>query len=407
MKHPYLVYLLAVVAPSAAVVVGGVTAASSAWTEVRRDAEARVARMALHALQQDLGAAVEDLRGAALPTPVSDSADALVSRALRGDTVNGLVTGTGGVEIRVALPAEPGDPEGTVRQASAPLPPSAVAVGRTAGFGAALYLGGQRQAATEPAPGPERLDAATLEALAASPGGTPLDPALGDGTLAALEQPGGGAPGFGVLAVAPATGVTSLPVPLILVMALLLVFACLAGWIQLAGESARPTLGSLALLSLVPALTAWGFLVHGGRLFDETLEDADRRNLTRALAVARARNVADDPAAFHQLSELHAFRIREGKVEAASLEGDAGAVAALPAPPASFTSTGRVGTPEGPSTYVALRLPRGGHVVATAATDPELRGTYARRAVPLGWALAGWLLLLGGISVRVRRPVSS
>jgi len=176
---------------------------------------------------------------------------------------------------------------------------------------------------------------------------------------------------------------------------------------QLTGEPGPPTLGSLALLSLVPALTAWGFLVHGGRLFDETLEDAARKNLTRALSVARARDPAGDPAAFFDLSGFHAFRVREGRVEAASLPGDAAAVAALPAPPPSFTSTGRVHTPEGESTYVALRLPQGGFLVATAAPDPELGGAYRRRVLPLGWSLAAWLLLLGGFLARRRRPVSS
>jgi len=190
-------------------------------------------------------------------------------------------------------------------------------------------------------------------------------------------------------------------------MALLLVFACLAGWIQLAGDPPRRTTISVILLALVPALTAWGFLVHGGRLVHDAMADATRRDLARALSAARVTNQTGDPAAIRQLSGFHAFLVRNGQVESGTLAGDLTAVAGLPAPPPSFTTTGTVRTPEGAVTYVALRLPGGRVAVATAPPPTGMRKAFDRRARLLGVALAGWLLLLGGVLWRRRPTVSS
>lgn len=408
MRRPYLVYILTVVIPSAATIAAGTHLADNVWRDVRVHSEARAARMALLTLEHDLGATVAALTREATPTPVSDSTGALEARALAGDTANGLALGADGMEVRVALPAEPGDDPGTIRAAAAPLPTSAVQVGRTAGFRTALYLSGQRWVATTPPPGPESLPEPVMQAVARTSLGVPVDPEGEGGTLLAL---GGGSPGanpaFAVLAASNDALTGPLPIPLLMVMALLLLFAALAGWIQLTGGGGRATRSSLVLVSLVPALTAWGFLVHGSRLFHEALEGEERRDLTRALAVARVRDLASDPTAIHELSGFHAYRVVDGAVTAASLAGPTEGVARLPAPPPSFTSTGQVRTGEGLVSYVALRIPGSGFTVVTSPGPAELEERYDRQGTRLGLILAGWLLVVGLALTGRRRPVSA
>lgn len=335
MKRPYLVYLIAVVLPSAATITGGILLAGDAWDEVRRASEERVAGWVATALVEERGA---------------------------------------------------------------------LATGRAAGYRAAVYRDGVRVEATQPAPGPDRLDDDTRGALRA--GSAEIVWEGGSGRVVPVPVPDG--PGeVAVLLAASTPPPPPLPVPLLLVMGLLLVFAGLAGWILLAGGSTAPGRRAVLLVSLVPALTAWGFLVHGDRLFHEAAQTLARRDLTRALSVARMRGVAGDPSAFLALTGFHAYRVRDRTVEAASGDGRAEAVAALPAPPPSFTSAGTVRTPEGVVPYVALRLPSGGFTVATAPPAGAVPGGYRRVSWILAGALAGWLLLLGaGLSLMGRRDRS-
>lgn len=406
MKRPYLLYLLAVVLPSAMTIAAGVRSADHSWEAVRRQSESRAARTALSAFHQDLGAEASALQESVRPTVVTDSSDALHARALAGESANGLVPTSQGIEVRVALPPLPGDPPGTVRQAAGPLPSSAIAVGRTAGYRTALYLGGRRWMATEPPPGPEYLDTATLQALTRSTEGVPVPTDTVEGTLVTLPR-GAGSPAIAVLVAPHSVPPSPLAGTLLLVMGLLLVFASLAGWILLTGAPRATGRVTVVLLALVPALSAWGFLIHGDRLFHLAMEDAGRKDLARALAAVRVRGVADDPVAVHALSGFHAYRVREGRVEAASREGSAEAVAALPAPPPSFTSTGKVLTPEGTVRYVALRLPAGGFTVAVAPPTGALHDVYGTPARRAGVALAGWLLLVAAVLVGRRREASS
>lgn len=407
MKRPYVVYLLAVVIPSALTIAAGVRVADAAWGDVRRQSESRAARTALSAFQQDLGALASSLQDEALPTAVGDSSDVLLARALAGETANGLVPTAAGMEVRVALPPLPGDPDGTVRTAAGPLPSSAIAAGRTAGYRTALYLNGHRGMATDPPPGPERLETSTLRELARSTQGVRLPVDGGEGTLAALagEEP---TPAIAVLVTSPAPHPPPLAASLLLVTGLLLTFACLAGWIVLTGKPRGSGPLTVFLLCLVPALTAWGLFVHQDRLFHQVVEDAGKKDLARALAVARAQGTVGDPAAVHALTGFHAYRVREGIVEAASQaeESEARAVAALRAPPPSFTSTGRLRMPGGGPLYVALRLPGGGFIAAVSPPGHTFRDRHAARVRALGMGLAGWLLLVG-VAVALGRRSSS
>jgi hypothetical protein len=210
-----------------------------------------------------------------------------------------------------------------------------------------------------------------------------------------------------VLVVAAEPAVASLPLPLLLVTGLLLLFSSLAGWIQLAGRSGGSSVASLLLLSAVPALTAGVFLIQADRLYRKAENDAERKDLSRALALARLRGVAGEPEQVRALTGFHAWRVQGGEAVATSLPGPAEAVASLPAPPGSFTSTGRVATPEGEAAYVALRLPEGGFVVVTAARSSERTGRFRRGALRAGATLAAWLALMGVGAVAARRRAGS
>lgn len=344
LRRTYLLYLLAVVLPAALAAAGGAALADRALRELRRDSQRHVAGMALKALEED--------------------------------AAEGLL-------------------------------PSTAQVGRASGYRTALYADGRREAATEPPPGPETL-APELLAASSSPGGTTLRVPGTGGTEAVLVSGPGrrGSAGTYTVLVAPADPVgTLLPLPLVPVAGLLFLFASLAGWIQLAGTHGGRA-ASFLLLSAVPALTAWGLLVESDRLYRHAESEAERRDLSRALAVARLRDVEGEPERVHALTGFHAWRVRGGSVVSASLEGPAGAVAALPAPPPSFTSTGTVATPEGEAAYVALRLPDGGFTVAAARPSPERAHRFRNGAIRAAAALAGWLLLVGVAAGARHRPAS-
>lgn len=342
MRRTYLVYLVAVVLPAALVAAAGVSLADRAWQELRCASQRRLGRMALQVLEEDAAA---------------------------------------------GMPASPAQVAGAT------------------GYRIALYRDGRRTASTEPPPGPAVLEGGVL-AASASPSGAVLRLADARGAQAALVSapgPDGRPVTYSALVASAEPATPPLPLPLLLVTALLLLFASLAGWIQLTGPAARNRTASTLLLSAVPTLAAGVFLLQADRLYRQAESDAERRDLSRALFVARVREVAGDPVRVHALTGFHAWRVAGGQVVAASLPGPAAAVAALPAPPPSFTSTGRVATPEGEAAYVALRLQEGGFAVITSPRSTERTGRFRRGAVQAGAALAGWLLLVGVVALARRR----
>ncbi len=269
---------------------------------------------------------------------------------------------------------------------AAGLPPSTAQVGRATGYRTALLRDGRSTVSTDPAPPPEGVDGAVLVSGAG----------IGEGTAAwAVVVAPGEPPG------------APLPLHFLLVTGLLLLFASLAAWIQLAGAPREGRVLSVVLLSALPAVTAWAFLIQADARYREAADEAERRDLTRALVVARLRDVEGDPASVRRLTGFHAWRVHGGVVAAASVEGPADAVAALPAPPPSFTSTGTVATPEGESSYVALRLPEGGFTVAAVVPSPERTGRFGRNAAWAAAALAAWLLLAGAVAAAGKVRVSS
>lgn len=344
MRRTYLLYLLAVVLPAALAAAAGAVLADRAWQELRHTSQLRLGRMALRTFEED---------------------------------------------------------------AAAGIAPSPTQVGRATGYRIALYEGGRRVAATEPPPGPDALERGVLEASASPSGAVLRLPDTGaDAAVVSRGRAEGGPGSYAALVVATEPPSAPLPLPLHLVTGLLLLFSSLAGWIQLAGRSSGSRVASLLLLSAIPALAAGVFLIQADRLYRRSERDAERRDLSRALSVARLRGVAGDPAEVHALTGFHAWRVAGGRVAAASLPGPSEAVAALPAPPPSFTSTGRVATPEGEASYVALRLPDGGIAVVSAAGSSERTGRFRLGALQAGIALAAWLVLIGTVAAARRRAGS-
>jgi len=82
-------------------------------------------------------------------------------------------------------------------------------------------------------------------------------------------------------------------------------------------------------------------------------------------------------------------------------------LAAVPAPPPSFTTSGTVETSTGSSHYVAKRIDRESFMILFAPAPSALIRALCRRLMLISGVLLGWLLLVaGGLSVRSRRVVN-
>lgn len=352
MKRPYMAFLLIALLPSAWAVGMGALAAEAGWRDVARASQLRAARLA-----------------------------------------------------RVVLELDREGPAGEAAH------PSALEALSTVGHAASLYLDGRRVDTSGTGAGPETLDPATLDALRTAPEALELPAGPGEGgpgLLVPRSGPRGVDPAVAVLVAFPPDHGPLLPRRLLLVTALVLGFAALAGWIQLAGRPAPQAGAWLVLVSLVPLLAAVAFLARAGSTYEEAGVAAQRRELGRALAVARHREEAGDPRAVRALTGYHVFRVRDGAVVAGTMDGSAPHVAGLRVPPANFTSAGRVDTPQGPASYAAARVGEGELVVVADPEDaPGAQRTH-RRLRQIGAALLAWVL--GGVAFALRRrrdPVSS
>ena len=250
-----------------------------------------------------------------------------------------------------------------------------------------------------------------MRRLAATPSGIRLGAGSSAGSLVAASTAAAGS--VSALAVPRDPPTDVVPVPLLLVMGLLLVFAVLAGWIHTGGQppQGRSASGrSLVLLALVPVLTAGAFMVQTTRLFREHAAEANVRDLTRGLAVASVRRVTNSPGDVKRLTGFDATVVRGGRIESSTFEvpGDElGPLASLSAPPASFIASGRVATPAGEAAYVALRLEGRAFVVATAPDPEERIAAYGARARVVALAFGGWLALVAAVLGMLLLPLRS
>lgn len=396
MKRPYIEYLLALVLPSALAVLAILVVARSEWREVHRTSDARAARILLAAFERELGQATDSVVAAGTATTAVDTTQTAVNRAMAGDTVTGIRPGNGAPEVFALTPPSAGDPPGSVRLAATPLDAGVPGrIGRATGYALSMYLNGRRWASTEVPAGPEAL-----------PGRGSPPP---EGALAAL----GGGTAAEAAVVALARGLERVPgpvpVPLVLTIALLLLFATLSGWIQIAGKPRgdRPRRSrSMVLLALIPPLTAGAFMLQMDRAFEARAREVGAADLTRALAVASVFDLTGSAEAVGRLTGFDAALVDRGRIVASTVAGAAPALAAIPAPTAFITTTGRVVTPHGPSVYAALRTEAGPVLVTTTpAIGPE-QARLRQRARSIAAALAAWLLAVGVVYATRGRRVS-
>jgi hypothetical protein len=393
LKRPYLTYLLAVVLPSVLAVGAILAAALSEWSQVRRASDARLAHILLTAFEQDLGRATDSLVAAAEATTALDGAQAAVRRALAGDTVTGIRPAGPTAEVFALAPPGDRDPPGSVRFASTPLDGTMPRrIGRATGYALSLYLNGRRWASTDDPAGPEELPEEGAEASY--------------GALAAL----GGVPAARAAVVAVTRRLDRVrgpvPVPLVLTIGLLFVFAALSGWIQIAGGPPGTPPGrsrSMVLLALVPALTAGAFAIQLERAFEARLHDSDTGDLVRALAAAGVRGVTASPDAVFRLTGYDATMLHRGKVVASAPAGPAPALASLPLPPAALTTSGRVVTRDGPASYAAMRTDGDTVLVVTRPESGAARARLRGRARTLAGLLGAWILGVGAVWAVRRR----
>jgi hypothetical protein len=409
MKRPFLTFALAVVLPCGVVMLLAGGAAGRAWDGLAYASQAQVGRMVLASLEQDMGEAVDVLAARATPYADADPGAPAVQRAMEGDTVAGLTRTDTGAELAVVLGTAP-SADGTVpgvRYAAGRLEPTAAAqVGRLTGYEAFLYIRGRLWEAGDGTTAPPRLDEPVLLELSRSPGGVRVPDS--HAVLRAQSPQPGAVPAVVALVTPRQAPPPPVAARVVAVLGLLTLFALLAGWIQLArppgsgGHKVGPV--SVAALSLVPALTAALFLVHLTRTFEAAATSATVGDLTRGLAVASARGVTVSPEAVRLLTGFHATLVQSGEVLRSTYSSDPAGIERLPAPPASFTGSGQVVTPEGPSAYAALRRAADTVTVVTAPLPVARTAGFRGTCLGLGGALLAWLLLTGLWALLASRP---
>ena len=366
-KRRFLAFCALVVVPCGVASGAAGRAADDAWEELAHVSAARIAQLALGALEQELGAVVDSLLGSADPLPSPDTTIEAVRLAMAGDTVSALDPTASGVEVMVLFP----DAEGLLRFANGMLVPvAAVLVGRVARARVGLYLNGELWSATDPPPSVEVIDRETLLAVSRTPGGVRSDA----GSIVAMDPRSGLPAAIAAFAQLEGRGEQAVPLAVRLVVGLLLLFSAVAAWILFAKVSGSerevaPSRAALILLVCVPLFTLLGMLAHVQRTFDAAAREHVTRDLAQTLTVVGTLGIGESPAGARALSGFHAARIQGGVVTASTLAGDTAALGAVP--------SARIG---------ALR----------------------KRLMLISGVLVGWLLLVaGGLTVRSNRAENS
>ncbi len=393
-KRRFLVFCTLAVVPCGIASGTAARAADNAWEELAHVSAVRIARLALGTLEQDLGAALDSLLGSADPLPSPDTTIEAVRLAMAGDTVSALDPTASGVELMVVFP----DAEGLIRFANGMLVPrAAVLVGRVARARVGLYLNGELWSATDPPPSVETIDRETLLAASRTPGGV----RSGAGSVVAMDPRRGLPAAIAALAQPEGPGEQAVPLAVRLVIGLLLLFSTIAAWILFAKENGSegepaPGRAALVLLACVPLFIFLGMLVHVQRTFDAAAREHVSRDLVQTLTVVGTLGIGESPAGARALSGFHAARIEGRVVTASTLAGDTAALAAVPAPPPSFTTSGVVETGAGRSRYVARRIDRESFMVLLAPIPLDRIGALRKRLMLISGMLVGWLLLVAG-----------
>jgi hypothetical protein len=398
-RRPIVAFLVAVAVPSIVVMGGSERAASSAQATLQHESATRIARLTLGTLDQDLGAGVEALMASADTLPDPDPGIAAVSAALAGDTVTALDPTESGVEVMVLFPAQD-DPTVLFFNQGKIEPGAAALVGRMTGARVGLFVNGTLWNASDSAPALTSLDRNALMGTSVRSDGFPLEA----GSLLAMD-PRPGSPSAISAFAEPIPLAPPVRTPLRVVMALLVLLPAAMCWLLLArcgqgGLRRKRDRTAIALLAAVPTIASIVLAVQVRNDFDDTASELLARDLTRGLAVIETLGLTGSPASVAEMTGFHAVRVSNGGIEASTLDAPAPAVAALPEPPPSFTTSGSVDTPVGLSQYVSRKLGTGAFITVLAPPPAEARATLRSRT---NWLIAGlvlWLTLAAGWLMR-------
>ena len=369
-NRSFVSFLLAVIVPCTVAMLLAGEASRRATSQLRATSDEFVSRMALAAVREDLAKQAAEMAADAMPYPDADPERSEVRSALDGDTVVLVHFAGEQAELEVLLgEGAPGD-RSAVREARSFTPSAAGQVGRITGYDVVVDLDGEGMPRAS-------AEVGSLQPTSSVRPNAPYPPSV---------EP-----------------------RIVVVLALLMLFSVLAGWIQLTpgptGVQGRPR--SVVALALVPALTATMFFVHVDRSFEVSANESLARDLTRGLAVARARGATGAATDVQRLTGFHSTLLRDGAVGETTFDGAPPQLTGIATPPRGFTASGTVQTPEGESRYVALRTEAAVVLVATARAPTAEVGSFRTVCIALGGGLLAWLLLVGAAASRLTREVPS
>ena len=404
MTRALRLFLLLVVLPLGLVAsVGSVLVARSTESAVL-DARARMGGAAARMFRQDMAELAQALARDAQPIANPDLESPAIQAALRGDTVAALGSAGETLQLTVIIadeiePPRTGRPLGSarIRGDAMPFQPSFLQTleGNT-GYRSAIYFRGKRTAVSRDGFGPETLSESQLARLGSEPGGTSIRWGESEGVLVPVTGAQEAAATVAVL-VAP-SGTAEIrwgSRALIATQAATLIVVLLVGWLILgrgpceAVSAWPPPRGGVitsGILALILLGWVWTLLARMESTTREDVQELTSRELVRALSVAKA-----DPARFSVtfVSEAWGFdatRVRDGQVEASSMETEADGLLLLPTPPPSFPISGEVSLGQEDHLYAGAELPDGSVLFVTLPTPGQALDSLRFLLLVLGLA---------------------
>ncbi len=377
--------------------------------ERRTSSALRLGRLATLLFREEMGDAAADMARRAPIVSTPDPTSPVVQAALRGDTVAALGTLSGEMVLSVALGervegvvgADSGAAgEGSALQLRAitePFQPRAPTLLRSrTGYAAAVYLRGRRVAEEPPGFGPDLLPPSETALLPGDPPG--LSTPLGTAVLLPLDPR---APADAPVQILVAAPPELLPPSDPWREARLLLLGLASGGILLSwlrsswGPRGNRGASFLHLLPLALPLGAlWLFLLGGGAAATARIEEAQKREMIRVLALLMDRGEGRD---LLQVAEASEYQLTRKGVEGAPLSTlPPGplleSLLALPAPPPAFPTLGTVLQGGEPILFASLRE-EDGQILTLSAPD-EGRSVRGLRVVLAGLGAAASLLAL-------------
>jgi len=355
-----------------------------------RVSTSRIGKLAVRLFSEEMGikAAELALEAPALTNP--DPASPLIQAAQRGDTVAALGNSSGELTLSVALAEVRGDSLQIRATTDLFLPAALNLVRSRTGRGVALYLRGRRAAGVPEDFGPEELGTPDPHSTLS------LSPLAASGSLASPAQllVGSSEGSGGVGSLWRAGRVLFLAWGLGLVVWLIISL----GRKRLLGPNP-----SLLILSGLPLLVLWSFLVWTGREIEADGVELQRGDMVRVLALLKEGTIPLAPEDLKESTGFDLLRSEAGEVVASTLllGPMVAELLALPTPLPTFPSLGTVEA--GGDEFVFANLREGpGRTLTLVAPAPG--GTLRKLRLLLGGVGGGASLLsLGFLLGAVRK----